>query len=379
MTTPRRMGGAGMRRYVRSDVSPPPAIEAGLSLLDLRQGTFVRASSRTYGPDLGTLVTAPANTPRWENRRDQEGPMLLLEGATENLAKARLFRDYPDLVGNPTIKRDHWRGVLDNDFVDAMDITGVGGVREVTTVNYAEGVYTTSAWFSSGGAAIERAYLNPSYNLTVGRVEFRTGTMPWVFGSNTSNLVNASRGAYIENESILSTSWSLDGMQIEQRAFPSSYVEPDRPAGGGVASPDSLTFLAGEYSTGLATNRYSFKTSPRWASGEIQGHQAYLMSFGGLEQNSLMYDGTLQRYLLHIAGVEVMRTSVVTHSRHTVLTHTVDWIGRMYTLDGASQGSGAYPIAGVDRWPTTTQLRIGGSQVGGGEAFCRFSEKFLAA
>lgn len=355
-------------------------------LVDYDAGVFTRNSVASYqiaapsnDPD-GFVRSAPVNVPRYENRDDGAGPLLLIEGTNANL-----FRYSRDL-GAPNWLSDR---LQPQDCIVTPDYAiGVDGLQKAARLQ-----------FSGSISTIYQAYAG----LTTGTVQV---WMRATSGVAQMNIAMSAAGGPTEVAALgtlsLGETWTFLSFYAEKPAGWQAFSPADSknrtiapPGGVAVALPqdilidyagatnqrfpratlwnttnsdfispaDSLTYLTGSYPTRLLTERAEFSmVSPEFASTgtDLTALQTrYLLCFGVTGNDGVRFQQTSATEItaqVIVGGVVMASSQPIVCARHALLG-PVSWdpaAGRIY-VNGIPG-----PVGTPWVWPGGQTMRVGG-------------------
>lgn len=364
------------RRSPRSRRFPAAA---GVDRIDLSALSFSRASEGSYltaAPSTGAsafLAWAASDAPRWENRGDGGGALLLIEGSRTN-----------QLVRSQEIDSGSW--------VDAGTVTKTAGQASPDTGSTAErlacasgvnlryqsltpgsGWRAFSAWVRATSGMIDHSiYLFDGTTVTYAAQAAATttytrlasafncgagaGNFAAVDGRTGGGILAGARDAYVTL------------VQVEAGRYASSAI---RTAGAtATRNADTATATSGSYPSSLLSTAWRFsQLSPIFANTDLaSGDERWLLSLGGSSDGvRIRHDGTDVRVEAVESGVVKARSGALTFSKHALLGPIV-WSPTAATVsvDGVSGAVGT-----TWTW-SAAALRVGGIHGGASEADARF-------
>ena len=351
--------------------------QRGNVILHLGTGTFSRASTAIHMVDNQTLVTAPTNAMRFEDRGDGGGAAWLLEGSRQNLFDFRKPSDFSNQ--HATVNVSAGTSLIDGRVQDTVTYGSSAPNHQVyddTGRNFTAVAHAHSAWYKFLSGTNTNFVIYPQLVDTVGGIDITNSPTVWTYGSDVSTYTAQRIGNIWRDNAAETKTAIIAGHQVEVGTFPSSVIDVSgAPA---TRAADSLTFASGEYPASLTTGAWSFDFFPYFSQGELAaGDSDVLVSFGGTN-DEIRYVGDANAFEVVTSGTRRGISSAVTFSRHQKLTLTVDWHARELTVAGATSGNSTVSLSSTDEWPSNVTLRVGGEQGGTAEAFGRYSD-FRAA
>lgn len=348
------------------------------ALLAYSKASFVRSSEGSYQTGLATLAWAGVNVPRFEDRGDGLGPLLLLEGARQNFLPRSEELDNAawNLDNSATVTANSDTapdGVADADRVN-HGATVNGGVRSAQFAGTSDNdIAMISAWariLTAGGNSFRvlrrdaTVSANVDYLLTPVWTRFSTA-VPLLTGATNVD------ARFYNHTDGLARQVFVWGTQFEvsaSQSFPSSYI---RTAAAAVTrQPDSVSWAAGDVANRLRVGpRWAITFAPYFAHNE-EPNIVVLVSMDGSVNNSVWYNGSTDRFEVLQGGAAKVSSNVVTFSRHQCLTIIVDPVAGTIEVQGATTGNGL--VAGTP-WTWASGTVYIGAAGATNHAFGRYS------
>ena len=278
---------------------------------DIGDGTFTRASVATKLD--GTEVASGVE--RYET--GQFSQSIMVEEGTSNLLTANQSSVETDTTGfiqegaGNTLTRDtttSWQGIASIKIISAA---GIGyGARATVTSASASTTYTASAYIkgSVGGERVRILLFDVTNNYTLANITLTTFWQRIKTTLTTGVLPVTDFRIRIETQYSEVLTWYADGLQLEQKAYATSWT-----LGGSTRSPESLTIPTAGVLSSAAGTIEGYVNLNR-APGTIE---QYLFDGGGAINNNLQIyvgtDGKLRAaYGTGAATVTITGTHVLT-------------------------------------------------------------------
>lgn len=373
----------------RSPFEPGDSMRGG-KLLDYRAGTFSRNFAATYhtGPD--TLALAAIHEPRFEDRKDGLGPLLLIEGSRTNLVGyANAMSSWSGGATNATITDNAATDPLGTSTATSLVMQGTGSYSRYNTWGSATAgeVYTLSVWAKGqAGGDVGKSFrllCTNTASSVVNRID-STLAAGWQRYRDTRTAVNSTRVVYYDNRVNTPTggdsalpAWNgyVWGHQLELARFASSFIPAA--AGSSVTRPaDSLTYPASATPEVLRSGRWKRPIfAPLWGSAEVISGNTFALDGWTNSANviQLRHNGTGVILEVKQGGAVKIASGVMGFSAHQPLSFSFVADQGAIEVQGATSGNGI--VTGGTPWvmPDGT-YRVGGIAGGSSEAYGRFAQ-----
>lgn len=383
----------------RAPFEPPDYYRGGAAglptgpLVRFADGTFTRASVGTYLTLTGAnpLTQAAANEPRYENRNDGLGALLLIEGSRTNIVGYSYTMNSWSGAGNASTVTDNAAtDPLGTNTASLLDLQGTGSNSRYHTWGSAIAgeVYSMSVW-ARGSAAGQvgksfRLLCTNTASSVVARID---ATLPtnWARFSDIRTAVSTTRVVYYDNRLNTPTGgdpalpqWTghMWGHQLELGRFASSFIPTT--TGSSVTRPaDSMTYAAGSTPATLRSGRWKFPVfSPAFSSGQIISPNTFILASWGTGSDVIQLRHNGANVILEVIQGSVVKiaSGAITFNAHQGLT--LSFLADTGALEIAGANSGNGIVTGGTPWtmPDDT-FRIGGVPgAASSEAFGRFAE-----
>jgi len=346
-----------------------------VKLLDFSEGAFsaLRPISRGYLTSSSTISVVGNDVPRYEDRGDGYGPVLLLEGQCTNQWSN------PEAAG----------GAINGCVITADNIVAPDGAMTADSAAFAANVnsafggtvlsnsavpdntkVTISGWAYSASGGLIRIWSNDKSNVDKSTSNIAIGpgwtqiSSTFNVGSGASNFTMRIRNA--TDAAVRTVSgWALN---FTNTAFPVSYIKGNQ---GAVGHPDVLTFLAAQVPLQLRAGFSRWKVYPYYANTDLSSGDKYtIASFGGASDVlQIRHDGTSVIVEAVAGGVVKATSGALTFARHAQLNISVDAGSGSITVNAAPGPTGT-----AWTWPAGVQMRVGGVLAANAEFWGRISE-----
>ena len=339
----------------RSQILWSPTQSPILSLDD-PAWVLVRASNATYQSGARSLLTAGNNVLRKQDRSNGNGPLVLLEDAITNLFVHRQPSSFSNPAG-PVINALGGTSLLDGRTQDIVEWTSDFQIFDFAAASFAAAAHTQSFWlkFLCGTWADFVVAADTSTLLNTAITDSPTD---WTYYTQTHTYPATQNGNQVYRDDTTTSTFNtiIDGHQIEERSYATSYVD----VSGAQASrnADEYVIAAGSWPDMLSKGSYSLPFAPLFASTEEPGTKV-LMSFGGAN-NELRWNGGSDVFEVHLNGTLRASSAACTFSRDQLMRARFDFLRRTIELLGATTGNGIVAIGGTDLFPENQPLRLGG-------------------